>query len=225
MEKDTSMNKKVIVGTLVGCLFGATIGYSASAVNLPHTFTAGTPIKASEVNANFSALSQEIANVKSAALSNKSSNFSEMAITPISAAVGSTITIGSKSFVIKQQIGLGDPITGKKYTLNYPELVGAVSSSADEYVVTSCKDIIPAEHGLIVRMGNGNGFTSYVALQGFANNILTTTTKNTGMRIYIQPTDNNFCVGLRLEEVSFGSASPAIDRATELQKYISLQAS
>ena len=63
MDKDTSMNKKIVIGTLMGCLFGATVGYSASVINVPHTFTAGTSIKASEVNANFVALSQRISDI------------------------------------------------------------------------------------------------------------------------------------------------------------------
>ena len=108
------MNKKIIIGTLIGCLFGATVGYSASVVNLPHTFTAGTSIKASEVNANFAALSQEISNLKSTTNFSKSTNFSESVLTPITAAVGSTVTVGGKSFEIKQKIAIEDPIKQKE---------------------------------------------------------------------------------------------------------------
>jgi hypothetical protein len=158
MKKDTSMNKKIIIGTLMGCLFGATVGYSASVVSLPHTFTAGTSIKASEVNANFSALAQEIANTKDSIGLNKSSDFTETAITPTSAAVGSTVTVGSKSYIIKQSVGLEDPITGKKYTLNYPKLSSDTLSGFAYYV--SCSDGNLGQ-GLAVRAGNGGIFTSY----------------------------------------------------------------
>jgi gas vesicle protein len=84
MEKDTGMNKKIIMGTLIGCFFGATVGYSAAVINVPHTFTAGTSIKASEVNANFAALAQDIASVKNSVSLYKSSDFSETLISPIS---------------------------------------------------------------------------------------------------------------------------------------------
>jgi hypothetical protein len=213
MKKDTSMNKKIIIGTLMGCLFGATVGYSASVINLPHTFTAGTAIKASEVNANFSALAQEIASVKNSAPLNASSDFTEMAITPISAVVGSTVVVGSQSFVIKQKVGLEDPITGKKYTLNYPQLASITSVFT---ATTSCKTLF--DTNIAVRLGNGNGFTSYVSYHS-ASTIPTSDT-----RIYIQI--KNICTSVSIEQgadATHATATAMIDRATELQKYISVQ--
>lgn len=208
------MNKKVIIGTLFGCLFGATVGYSASVINLPHTFTAGTTIKASEVNANFSALAQEIASVKNSATLNVSSDFTEMAITPISAAVGSTVVVGSQSFVIKQKVGIEDPITGKKYTLNYPQLA---SNTSIFTATTSCKTLF--DTNIAVRLGNGNGFTSYVSYRIGVTPPLTSNTQ-----IYIQT--NNLCTAVNIEQgadATHATASAMIGRATELMKYISVQ--
>ncbi len=214
MKKDTRMNKKVIIGTLMGCLFGATVGYSASVINLPHTFTAGTPIKASEVNANFAALAQEVASVKNTVGIKTSSDFTEMAITPIIAAVGSTITVGTKSFIIKQKSDLEDPITGKKYTLNYPDLGGTKLS----YYV-GCDSILRA-NSLVVRAGNGSGFTSYVGLKSF-NFPQPSTITFLSVKF-----SNNLCADFEVSgDQSFNHAevSAMIDIATELQKYISVK--
>ena len=175
------MNKKIIIGTLIGCLFGATVGYSASVVNLPHTFTAGTSIKASEVNANFSALAQEIANTKDSIGLNKSSDFTETAITPTNAAVGSTVTVGSKSYIIKQVSNIEDPITGKKYTLNYPVQIGALDGMG--VMATNCRGLIDTE--LAVKVGNGSGFTSYVYYK-----MLTVSTYSASVGIRLQVSSN-----------------------------------
>ena len=155
------MNNKIIIGTLVGCLLGATVGYSASVITLPHTFAAGTPIKASEVNANFSALAQEIAKIKNPVSLNKSSDFSEVAIAPIGAIVGSTVILDSTIFTIKQKMGVEDIITGKKYTLNYPVLTSSTTTPA--FKAANCSQMIV--ENLVLRAANhGNKFTSYVAL-------------------------------------------------------------
>lgn len=54
------MNTRVIVGVVAGCFLGASVvGYSA-AIGLPYTFSSGSPIKASEVNANFKSLSDRL---------------------------------------------------------------------------------------------------------------------------------------------------------------------
>ena len=215
MGKDTSMNKKVIIGTLMGCLFGATVGYSASVVNLPHTFTAGTAIKASEVNANFSAIAQEVASIKSTVGIKTSSDFTEMAITPIVAAVGSTITVGTKSFIIKQKSDIEDPITGKKYTLNYPDL-GETKLS---YYV-GCDSILRA-NSLVVRAGNGSGFTSYVGLKSF--NYIPKPSTITFLSVKFS---NNLCADFAVggdQSFNHAEVSAMIDIATELQKYISVK--
>lgn len=210
------MNKKIIVGSLVGCIFGATVGYSASVVSLPHTFAAGTPIKASEVNANFAALGQEIASVKGMDGLSKSSDFSEKAITPIVSAVGSIITVGSKNYVIKQKAGIEDPITGKKYTLNYPEPTTGSENSAVFYI-SNCRVFF--DTNIAVRLGHGNGFTSYVAYHSSSNGARSSTS------ILIQV--NNICTHIRTdiatETTTYATVSAMIDRTTELQKYISVQ--
>lgn len=220
MEKDKSMNKKIIIGTLMGCFFGATVGYSASVVSLPHTFAAGTPIKASEVNANFSALAQEISSIKGESGINKSSNFSEATITPISAVVGSNVTIGSKDFVIKQKAGIEDPITGKKYTVNYPESIHPTMGGL--LYITSCK--VLAGTKLIVKAGVGSGFTSYVTYDGKDSGGIS----GGSMQVYIQLSPN-ICLlpssGNEFTVSSFSNAATSlvIDSAIELQKYISVQ--
>ncbi len=205
------MNKKIIICTLMGCLFGATVGYSASVVNLPHTFAAGTSIKASEVNANFAALAQEIADIKETVSLNKYSAFTEMEIAPISTLVGSTITLGSNSFIIKQLKG-EDPLTGKKYTLTYPSVM-----TGDGYTVfsTNCKALLDTQ--MAIRLGKGNGFTSYVSYYSSSNGSPDT-------RIYIQVGD--FCTLVPIEKGKYGGYTEAkgmIDRATEAQRYISVQ--
>lgn len=217
------MNKKIIVGTLLGCIFGATVGYSASVVSLPNTFTAGTAIKASEVNANFSALAQEIMSVKSSVgLNQKSSDFAEMTVTPVSTTVGSTITVGSNSYLIKQKTGIEDPITGKSYTLNYPKLIRTGTSDIG-ITTNNCKVMT---NGLVLRSNSGNSFKSYIALSGrlYDNDI-------GGMYavfVYtnIQVSDN-LCVSLMTDGtekvMTHARISPMIDSATELQKYISVQ--
>lgn len=221
MKKDISMNKKVIIGTLMGCLFGATVGYSSSVINVPHTFTAGTSIKASEVNANFSALAQEIANTKDSIGLNKSSDFTETAITPTNAAVGSTVTVGSKSYIIKQVSNVEDPITGKKYTLNYPVQIGAFDGMG--VIAANCKGLIDTE--LAVKVGNGSGFTSYVYYQMFNGaNSGASSSASVGIRLQVS---SNLCASLgksdSVADVSSVAATEMINRATELQKYISVQ--
>lgn len=211
------MNKKIIVGTLLGCLFGATVGYSASVVTLPHTFTAGTAIKASEVNANFSALAQEIASIKDSVSLSKSSDFTVMAIAPVSAVVGSTITIGTKNFTLKQKPNIEDPITGKKYTLNYP-------AAATDVVVRAgkCPAFIDSE--IAVKMGSGNGFTSYVYYTLYNDSGVSS---QAGAGIKIQLTDNlcAYTGGLDTSsDISRSAAVELISRVTELQRYISVQA-
>lgn len=208
------MNKKIIIGALLGCIFGATVGYSASVVNLPHTFTAGTPIKASEVNANFAALAQEIANV---AL-HKSSDFAEIAVTPVSAAIGSTITVGAKSYIMKQRVGLEDIVTGKKYRFNYPS--DATSSNAKFYTA-DCKAIV--EYNVVARVVNGNGFTSYVILSSVTDFL--SSPPSISVEVYVQLT-NNICAITGYEssfDFSHATESALIDRAADLQKYISVQ--
>lgn len=221
MKKDTSMNKKVIIGTLMGCLFGATVGYSASVVSLPHTFTAGTSIKASEVNANFSALAQEIASVKSSLSLSKSSNFTEMAITPISTAVGSMVTVDSKSFIIKQKSGIEDPITGKKYILNYPVPSAPSDNDSTSIMATNCKSLMDNE--IVVSLGNGNGFTSYVYYKSY---ISTSSTPSSAAGFTIQVSDN-ICAYIKpsdsATDTTRTTAIQMINRATELQKYILVQ--
>ena len=218
ITKDISMNtnKKIIIGTLMGCIFGATVGYSASVVSLPHTFTAGTPIKASEVNANFAALSQEISNLKSTANFSKSTIFSESVLTPITAAVGSTVTVGGKSFEIKQKVAIEDPITGKKYTLNYP--IGTEGNVSIR--VLSC-DAGISDNAQVIRLGYGNGFTSYVYLHSFASDLISSF--YTGIHIALS---KNVCVSFTVErflESSHTVVTSMINRAEELQKYISVK--
>lgn len=212
------MNKKVIIGTLMGCLFGATVGYSASVINLPHTFTAGTPIKASEVNANFAALAQEIANV---AL-HKSSDFAEIAVTPVSAAIGSTITVGAKSYVMKQRVGLEDIVTGKKYRFNYLGSPSAgVGNTEAVFYTADCKAIV--EYNVVVRVVNGNGFTSYVILSSITDYNASSPAISVG--VYVQLT-NNICAivgGESSFDFSHATESALIDRVVELQKYTSVQ--
>lgn len=215
------MNSKIIISTLIGCLLGATVGYSASVVNLPHTFTAGTPIKASEVNANFSALAQEIASVKGTTHLNKSSSFTESTIEPINAAVGSTIMVGSKSFVIKQKVGIQDPITGKKYTLNYPKLSTDSIFGVNYYAHGGCADGYLGR-GSVIREGKSNLFTSYV---GFYGKYLENPSFVGSVTFISVKLSNNLCaeVGLEQADLNFDGISAIINRATELQKYISVQ--
>ena len=220
ITKDISMNtnKKIIIGTLMGCIFGATVGYSASVVSLPHTFTAGTPIKASEVNANFAALSQEISNLKSTANFSKSTIFSESVLTPITAAVGSTVTVGGKSFEIKQKVAIEDPITGKKYTLNYP--IGTEGNVSIR--VLSC-DAGISDNAQVIRLGYGNGFTSYVYLHSFASDLISSF--YTGIDIALS---KNVCASFTVERFfesipTYTVPTSMINRAEELQKYISVK--
>lgn len=217
-----NINKKVIIGSLIGCIFGATVGYSTSVVSLPHTFTAGTPIKASEVNANFSSLAQEILNIKNTVNLNKSSDFSEAVVSPLNATVGSTVMVGSKSFIIKQKMGLEDLITGKKYTLNYPEPTSGANTG---FVAINCKGF--SDGSLIVRGGIGEKFTSYVSL--FGRNYVPggfDLQSQVVVVVYIQLT-NNLCAYVETErntDYSHATASQMIDTAVEIQRYISVQA-
>lgn len=214
------MNSKIIISTLIGCLLGATVGYSASVVSLPHTFKAGTPIKASEVNANFSALSQEIAQIKNPVNLSKSSDFSEVVITPTSAVVDSTVIVGSTSFTIKEKVGVQDIITGKKYTLHYPVLTTTGKNTAS-FKASNCGQM--AVENLVLRAANHDSkFTSYVALYSNYREDLPLDTATT--IIYVQ-LSANLCAYVPLEQSVFTqqAISPLINRAVELQKYIKVQ--
>lgn len=219
MRKDKSMNKKIIVGTLAGCIFGATVGYSASVVSLPHTFTAGTPIKASEVNANFSALSQEISNLKNITNFGKSTEFSESVLTPISATVGSTVTVGGKSFEMKQMTAIEDLVTGKKYTLNYPSNTGDFGQA--RVMVANCNARFYTE--LAIKVWYSSSFTSYVSLKGFpdSNGI----PSNPTTYIYVS-LSNNLCASIELERSADSGhtiVNAMIERANEIQRYIAVK--
>lgn len=214
MEKDTNMNKKIIVGSLVGCVFGATVGYSASVVSLPHTFVSGTPIKASEVNANFSALAHDISTLDSSLLLNRSSNFTDVSINTQSMPVGSTVTIGGKSFIIKQKSNIEDPITGKVYTINYPQVE---TESGGVTFVTGCRQHVGTS--IIISRGSGNGFVNYISY--YKSEISGGFTRTA---FYIQT--NNLCTSLTIEngvDLTRTTAVAMMNRAIELQKYIFVQ--
>lgn len=207
-------NKKIIIGSLMGCIFGATVGYSASVVSLPHTFTAGTPIKASEVNANFSALAHEISTIDSSLLLNRSSNFTDVSINTQSMSVGSTVTIGAKSFVIKQKSNIEDPITGKVYSINYPQLETETGANT---LLTGCRQHFGSS--IIISRGSGNGFVSYVSY--YKSEIGGGSTRTA---FYIQT--NNLCTSLTIEngmDLTRTTAVGMMNRAIELQKYIFVQ--
>lgn len=214
MDKDTSMNKKIIIGTLMGCLLGATVGYSASVINVPHTFTAGTSIKASEVNANFAALAQEIASIKNTVSLNKSSDFSEIAISPISTTVGSTVIVDSKSFLISQQSNIEDPITGKKYTINFPVPSGVNDTTS--VMPAKCSALMDTQ--IVVKTGRANNFISYIYYKGYNNG------SSVGFTIQVS---DNVCIYAATSDSAIGwthaAATQMINRVTELQKYISVQ--
>lgn len=218
-------NKKIIIGSLMGCIFGATVGYSASVINLPHTFTAGTVIKASEINANFSALAQEISKVKTASSFNTVTDFSEILITPVNAAVNSTIVVGTESFIMKQKTDITDPITGKKYTLNYPSLSSNTLSDISYFADGgTCKEG-RLGRGLAVRAGNSGTFTSYVGVYGkYVGNVGTTPFQSTVSFVSVK-LGNNLCAEFGLEQADFNNVTvnAMINRALELQKYVSVK--
>ncbi|MDE2420859.1 MAG: hypothetical protein KGO49_06730 [Gammaproteobacteria bacterium] len=53
-----------MIGTITGCLFGATLGYCTTSGLIPYTFSAGTPIVADQVNTNFQSLATAISNLQ-----------------------------------------------------------------------------------------------------------------------------------------------------------------
>ena len=220
-------NKKIIIGSVMGCILGATVGYSASVVSLPHTFTAGTPIKASEVNANFSALAQEISKIKTATSFNTVTDFSEISLTPVNAAVNSTIVVGTENFTMKQKTDITDPITGKKYTLNYPSLSSNTLSDISYFVDGgTCKEG-RLGRGLAVRAGNSGTFTSYVGVYGkyvgSSSGLAPFQFVNSFISVKV---GNNLCAEFHLEQQNdFNNVtlSAIINRALELQKYVSVK--
>ncbi len=225
MDKDTSMNKKIVIGTLMGCLFGATVGYSASVINVPHTFTAGTSIKASEVNANFVALSQRISdiNIKSGVNFNRSSSFSEDNITPVSASIGTIVTSGSKSYIIKEIAAIEDPMTGKIYTVKYPVVKVGSSEGDIEFTLNNCQD-----RGFIVKAGVVNGVNVYISLLEFSRitngNQSANLTGEIYSSMYIQV--GNLCGKTSIDYTAMlnnQAVSGMVDRAAELMKYIVVQ--
>ena len=227
IREDASMNRKNIFGVLMGCFLGATVGYSASVVSVPHTFTAGTAIKASEVNANFVALSQRISdiNIKSGVNFNRSSSFSEGNITPVSASIGSIITNGSKSYIIKQISGIEDPITGKVYTVKYPAPKIGSSEGRISFTLANCQI-----GKFIVKGGFINGANAYVSLsEAYYNENPSLAEMSSNLYIEV----GNLCGSIFIENNAFNEAaklnnqvaSGMADRATDLMKYIVVQGS
>lgn len=215
-------NKKIIIGSLMGCIFGATVGYSASIVSLPHTFTAGTPIKASEVNENFTALANSIESLKTNnGYTTKSSSFVEENLTAIEPVVGTTVNTNNNSYLIKQ-LDFESPITGKKYSLKYPS--NKKSSSTISLYATNC--LASRTNQLIVKQINVDGAKIYLSL---ANSLITLSDSITGgtrTNIYIQIGDicgdiwvENSDI-LSVDKYSKVETDKFIARATELSKYI-----
>ncbi len=60
LKRDASMRNRINVGALTIVLAATAFEVSAGTVTVPNTFTSGTPAKATEVNANFSAIAAAV---------------------------------------------------------------------------------------------------------------------------------------------------------------------
>ncbi|HLQ25382.1 MAG TPA: hypothetical protein VK138_05810, partial [Acidiferrobacterales bacterium] len=90
------MNYKLIGAIVLGLVTTSITG--ATSTGVPFIFSAGSPARASEVNANFAALQAQIDNLTSGP------SFQTVNVTRIDAAVGSQVTIAGQVFTICERI-------------------------------------------------------------------------------------------------------------------------
>lgn len=223
------MNKKIILAAAISCFCGVTVGYSASMLTVPHTFSAGTPIKASEMNANFAALAAEITALKTAVPLPfpKASNYSELVVTPINKNVGETVTVDGKTFTIQQSTNIADPISGSTYTIRYPK--DATLTRELFISLAECTAYAPGygwgDGYLIARKAQIGSRVGYVTINGELAPVPSGISKfSTSINFQVS---GNICLSVPLEfsseVVSRDTATIIINRATELLKYISVE--
>lgn len=105
---------------------------SAAAADLPHTFTANTKAKASEVNENFEYLLDQIEDLKNASNNGNTITCSETespypyTYNRVVAPLGTTLTLGSTEYKLTKYATV-DPETGNTYHITLP--VPAINQS------------------------------------------------------------------------------------------------
>lgn len=97
------MNAKDIKGFLVGAIVVAS-SISVLAVTIPNSFSAGTPIKASDVNANFSAINTALENHNHAGETWKDTSFGLTVVTSVGRALYGA-TSGTKDAIVGGAVG------------------------------------------------------------------------------------------------------------------------
>lgn len=104
--------------TLIMC-FAATFSISVNADSLPHTFSAGTPAKAEEVNQNFSHLEQRIQNLEEPSDSSITEGVKQPITGTVSIYSGDTKTVHGKNTLFSTELTEGGIISleGKAFQI------------------------------------------------------------------------------------------------------------
>lgn len=224
------MNKKIAILVAMSGILGVTIGYTTAVVSVPNTFVAGNTIKASEVNANFSALASEIASLKNVNTSNRSSNYSESVVTPIAGTLNSTINMSGENYTITQATGIVDPITGTTYSLTYPATsVGGLGPIVARFSTANCElvsheNIFGGDALLVRKVTSSSANTSYVRM--FVRSPVLSGNVTAGVVISVQ-VSNSICADILTDgsttPINASTAAEMTDRAVNLVKYIAVQ--
>lgn len=207
------MKKNIVIAALLGSVFGVTVGYSAANFSVPHTFVAGTAIKASEVNENFAAVTAQLSALTDKQNAYRAPNYAESSVAPVSATVGTVVPVVVNGIpgtaTVFQLTNIKDDFTDKTYDITYAAHVEGAS-----VLIRKCDS---DDRSVVVRKVDVNGIAAYIRVS-----MPTSNSPTAGISAQITPT---LCLDYPLL-MNRGTAGiqEAIDIANIELKYLSVTA-